>query len=74
MMSTIIASSPTTAPAFGDCAGADHPDRASEPKPSWRWALVESLAYAGAAFDPAAALAAQRLAAIRDQELGHGRR
>jgi hypothetical protein len=75
-MSTVIASSPTAAPAFGDRAAADHPDRdrRPEPKPSWLWALVESLAYAGAAFDPAAALAAQRLAGIRDQELGHGRR
>jgi hypothetical protein len=73
-MSTIIASSTTTAPAFGDRETADHPDRALKPTPSWLWALVESLAYAGAAFDPAAALAAQRLARIRDQELGHGRR
>jgi hypothetical protein len=73
-MSTIIASSPTTVPACGDRANADHPDHAPQPKPSWLWTLVESLAYAGAAFDPAAALAAQRLAAIRDQELGHGRR
>jgi hypothetical protein len=73
-MSTIIASSTSTAPAFRDRDTTDHPDRAREPGRSWLWALVESLAYAGAAFDPAAALAAQRLARIRDQELGHGRR
>jgi hypothetical protein len=35
-------------------------------------ALVEALAYAGAAVDPAAALAATRLARLRDQELGRG--
>jgi hypothetical protein len=75
-MSTITASSPTSAPAFRGRAAADHPDRdrRPEPKPSWIWTLVESLAYAGAAFEPAAALAAQRLARIRDEELRHGRR
>ena len=74
-MSTITASSPTSAPAFRGRA-ADHPDRdrRPEPKPSWIRTLVESLAYAGAAFEPAAALAAQRLARIRDEELRHGRR
>jgi hypothetical protein len=37
-----------------------------DPRPeTWIWSLVESLAYAGAAFDPAAALAARRLARIR---------
>ncbi|HEV3497545.1 MAG TPA: hypothetical protein VHA34_14455 [Actinomycetes bacterium] len=41
-------------------------------KRSWVWALVEALAYAGAAVDPAAALAATRLARLRDQELGRG--
>jgi hypothetical protein len=66
---------PTRAPAIPD-RDADRPDHNSRPelKPSWFWALVESLAYAGAAFDPAAALAAQRLARIRDEELRHGRR
>ena len=77
-MTTVTVSSPTSAPAFRDRDGADRldrdRDRRPEPKRSWIWALVESLAYAGAAFDPAAALSAQRLARIRDQELGHGRR
>ena len=36
----------------------------------WYWAVVEALAYAGAALDPAAALAATRLARIREPELG----
>jgi len=73
-MTTVTVSSPTSAPAFRDRDAADHLDRRPEPKRSWTWALVESLAYAGAAFDPAAALSAQRLARIREQELGHGRR
>jgi hypothetical protein len=34
---------------------------------------VEALAYAGASFDPTAALAAQRFARVRDEELGRGR-
>ncbi|HET7517374.1 MAG TPA: hypothetical protein VFN05_06720 [Actinomycetes bacterium] len=51
----------------------DHTDRDGGPeRRSWVWALVEALAYAGAAVDPAAALAATRLARIRDQELGRG--
>ena len=50
-------------------ADRDHADR---DRRSWYWALVEALAYAGAALDPAAALAATRLARIREQELGHG--
>ena len=33
--------------------------------------LVEALAYAGASIDPASALAAQRFARIRDEELRH---
>jgi hypothetical protein len=70
-MSTVTVSSPTRVPALPGRDVADHHDRVAEPKRSWVWALVESLAYTGAAFDPAAALAAQRLARIRDQELGH---
>jgi hypothetical protein len=42
---------------------------ARDAKPSWLWRLVEALAYAGASIDPASALAAQRFARIRDQEL-----
>jgi hypothetical protein len=49
-------------------------DRGRAPERSWVWALVEALAYAGASLDPAAALAARRLAGIRDQELRRGRR
>jgi len=64
-MSDATTSPPTTTPRTGD-----HPHHPGpEPKRPWTWALLESLAYAGAAFDPAAALAARRLARIRDQEL-----
>jgi hypothetical protein len=52
-------------------ADRDHADRIRGPgRRSWGWALVEALAYAGAALDPAASLAATRLARIRDQEPG----
>ena len=51
----------------GEVAG--HADRGHQPRRTWIWTLVEALAYAGAAFDPAAALAAQRLARVRDEEL-----
>ncbi|HWD42374.1 MAG TPA: hypothetical protein VHM23_01385 [Actinomycetota bacterium] len=55
--------SPTLAPTIEDHTTADHHlDR----MPPWFWALVEALAHAGAAFDPAAALAARRLANIRE--------
>jgi hypothetical protein len=36
--------------------------------------LLDALANAGAAFDPAAALAARRWARVRDEELHPGRR
>ena len=68
-MSAATTSPPTTAPRTRDRdTGHSHHPR-PEPKRPWTWALLESLAYAGAAFDPAAALAARRLARIRDQEL-----
>jgi hypothetical protein len=74
-MSLVTTRSPASGPAFPDRSATDHSGRDHpDSKPSWFWALVEALAYAGAAFDPAAALAAQRLARIREQELGHGRR
>jgi hypothetical protein len=73
-MGTATASPPTSVPRIRDHdAGHPHHPR-PEPRRRWTWALLESLAYAGAAFDPAAALAARRLASIRDQELHSGRR
>ena len=73
-MSVATTSPPTTTPRTRDRdAGHPHHPRPHHPRPEperpWTWALLESLAYAGAAFDPAAALAARRLARIRDQEL-----
>ena len=68
-MSAITANSPAHTPTIQDREVADQADRGHEPRRTWVWTLVEALAYAGAAFDPAAALAAQRLARIRDQEL-----
>jgi hypothetical protein len=68
-VSAITADSPARTPTIQDREAADQADRGHEPRRTWVWTLVEALAYAGAAFDPAAALAAQRLARIRDQEL-----
>jgi hypothetical protein len=72
-MSVATASTPTAAPALRDRATAERPDRHHQPRRSWVWTLVESLAYAGASTDPTAALAARRLARIRDEELRRGR-
>jgi hypothetical protein len=72
-MSAVTASSPTYTPALEDHDTVDHVDREHEPKRSWTWTLMEALAYAGASIDPTAALAAQRFARIRDEELRRGR-
>ena len=73
-MSATTTRLPTSAPRTRDRdTGHPHHHARPEPKRPWIWALAESLAYAGAAFDPAAALAAGRLARIRDQELHTGR-
>jgi|RhiMetdeSRZDD1v2_1073273.scaffolds.fasta_scaffold107882_3 hypothetical protein len=73
-MSSLIANSPAQAPAVRGHDAADHADFDRGPFRSRIWVLVEALAYAGAAFDPAAALAAHRFAQLRDQELRDGRR
>jgi hypothetical protein len=68
-VSAITANSPAHTPTIQDREVADQADRGHEPRRTWVWTLVEALAYAGAAFDPAAALAARRLARVRDEEL-----
>ena len=68
-MSAIATGSPARIPTIQDREVADHADRGLQPRRTWIWTLVEALAFAGAAFDPAAALAARRLARIRDEEL-----
>ena len=68
-MSAITADSPAHTPTIQDREVADQADRGHERRRTWFWTLVEALAYAGAAFDPAAALAARRLALVRDEEL-----
>ena len=68
-MSAITAISPAHTPTIQDREVADQADRGQERRRTWVWTLVEALAYAGAAFDPAAALAAGRLARVRDEEL-----
>jgi hypothetical protein len=76
MMSVVTTSSPARIPATQGHdvdPAAGHAAGAREAKPSWLWRLVEALAYAGASIDPASALAAQRFARIRDQELRAGR-
>jgi hypothetical protein len=72
VMMTVTVSSPVRIPATRDLDTShdiDHAAAARDAKPSWVWRLVEALAYAGASIDPASALAAQRFARIRDQEL-----
>ena len=73
-MSSQIASSPIRRPAVRDDAvvSADL-DRERETGRSWLWNLVEALADAGASYDPTAALAARRLARLRDEELRRAR-
>ena len=73
-MSQLTAITPTDAPAIQDRTAADDLDRDPWAGRSWIWTLVEALANAGAAFDPAAALAARRWARIRDEQLRLGRR
>jgi hypothetical protein len=68
-MSAITTDSPARIPTVQDREVAGHADRGHQPRRTWIWTLVEALAYAGAAFDPAAALAAQRMARVRDEEL-----
>jgi hypothetical protein len=60
-------------PGLRDRDTAGHAARDHEPTRSWSWTLVAALAYAGASIDPTAAMAAQRLARIRDEELGRSR-
>jgi hypothetical protein len=69
-MSVATASSPVPVPATQD-----HDTAVPVDANRGRWSarlqvLVEALAYAGASIDPASALAAQRFARIRDEELG----
>ncbi len=71
-MSAITADSPARIPTLQDLEVADQADHGHEPRRTWLWNLVEALAYAGASFDPAAALAAQRFARIRDEERRRG--
>jgi hypothetical protein len=72
-MSTVIVSSQNSAPTLqGHGAdGSQERDRGS--RGSRIWVLIEALAYAGAAIDPAAALAARRVARVRDLEISGGR-
>jgi hypothetical protein len=66
---SIVVSPRTSAPAFQDREAADHPRHIPGLGPSRIWVLLEALAYAGAAIDPSAALAARRFARARDEEL-----
>ena len=72
-MSSLIASSPPRPPAFRDDAASADLDCERETGRSWLSTLVEALAYAGASYEPTAALAARRLARLRDEELRRGR-
>jgi hypothetical protein len=67
-MSTISVGSRISAPAVVGRGAVEYSNQARRVGGSRIWALVEALAYAGAAIDPTAALAAQRFARIRDEE------
>jgi hypothetical protein len=71
-MTTLTAISPAATPVTRD-NDTDHTARGRDGKPSRISLLLEALAYAGAAIDPASALAAQRFARIREQEQRDGR-
>jgi hypothetical protein len=74
-MSQLTAISSISTPAVEDRRVADDPGRHDwADEHPWIWVLLEAFANAGAAFDPAAALAARRWARIRDEELRPGRR
>jgi hypothetical protein len=74
-MSQLTAISSIPAPAVEDRQAADDLGRHgwADDHP-WIWVLLEAFANAGAAFDPAAALAARRWAGNRDESLRSGRR
>ena len=72
-MSSLTASSPNPVPAARDAGASADLDREREGRRPWLWTLVEALAYAGASYDPTAALAARRFARVRDEELRRGR-
>jgi hypothetical protein len=69
-LSSLTASPPTRRPAARDDAALSADlDRGRKTGRSWLWNLVEALAYAGATYDPTAALAARRLARLHDEGL-----
>ena len=72
-MSSLTASSPNSVPAARNAVASADLDREREGRRPWLWTLVEALAYAGASYDPTAALAARRFARVRDEELRRGR-
>jgi hypothetical protein len=72
-MTTLATDTPARVTAIQDHTAADHTARRRDGKPSRISLLLEALAYAGAAIDPASALAAQRFARIREQEQRDGR-
>ena len=70
-MSVATASPPAPVPTVQDHDTAASVDTNRGRGSARLWVLVEALAYAGASIDPASALAAQRFARIRDEELRH---
>ena len=68
-MNVVTTGSPARILTVPDVNPAGLVDRDRRPDRSWFWTLVEALANTGASIEPSAALAARRLAAIRDQEV-----
>jgi hypothetical protein len=74
MMSQLLATTSSQAPALLDRDDTDQADRNRERRRSRLWTLIEALAYAGAYIDPSGILAVQRLRQAQEEEARYGQR
>ena len=73
-MSQLVATTSTKAPALPDRDDTDQVDRKREARRTRLWALIETLAYAGAYIDPSGIMAVQRLRQAQEEEKRNGQR